>query len=67
MFCFSILVLADSYEEWKVKVQFMVRMLGNLGFLINETKSKMEQTQQVIYLGFVWDLDNWRLSLKPVR
>jgi hypothetical protein len=42
-------------------------ILGRLGFLINEAKSEMEPTQQVLYLGFVWDLASWRMGLKPAR
>jgi hypothetical protein len=48
-------------------VRFVAEMLGRLGFLINEAKSKMEPTQKVLYLGIVWDLVNWRAALKPAR
>lgn len=38
-----------------------------LGFIINVKKSCMEPSQSVTYLGFTWDLKEWRVALKSTR
>ena len=43
----------------------MVRILKQLGFLINMDKSSLEAQQKFVYLSLVWDSAKWVVSLKP--
>ena len=54
-------------EDCTVKVDYVVKLLERLGFLINIKKSSLKASQKVTYLGFCWDLAKWRISLKPQR
>ena len=56
-----------SEADCNNKVNFVVRLLRNLGFLINREKSSLKAAQKVEYLGFLWDLGEWKVSLKSKR
>ena len=45
----------------------MAKVLENLGFLLNLDKSFTEPSRVVTYLGFIGDLQSWRVSLKSSR
>ena len=47
----DILVLGNSYKDYKSKVKFMPRILKKLGFFINMDKSALVPDRKVIYLG----------------
>ena len=63
----DILVLGDSKEECKQKVDEVVSTLERLGFLINRSKSVTEPSQIVLYLGLLWDLSKWEVKLSRRR
>lgn len=56
-----------SEEDCNTKVAFVLNLLESLGFLINHEKSNLKASQQVLYLGFLWDIKEWKVSLKPKR
>ena len=60
----DILVTGVSKKDCQEKVDYVVRILKQLGFLINMDKSSLEAQQKFIYLGFVWDTTRWFVSLK---
>ena len=60
-------MVGSSHEDCKKKIDFVIRMLKKLGFLINYDKSVTEPSQKVTYLGFQWDTVLWKVSLKPAR
>ena len=60
----DILVVGLTKADCREKVIHVAKVLENLGFLLNLAKSSTEPSQVVTYLGFVWDLRSWMVSLK---
>ena len=63
----NILVVGIKKADCKDKVIYVAKVLENLGFLLNLVKISTEPSQVVTYLGFIWDLQSWMVSLKPSR
>ena len=63
----DILVVGINMAACREKVVYVAKVLGNLGFLLNLAKSSTEPSQVVTYLGFIWDLRSWMVSLKWSR
>ena len=60
----DILIVGRTRADCRDKVVHVAKVLENLGFLLNLDKSSTEPSQVVTYLGFIWDLRSWRVSLK---
>ena len=60
----DILVVGLAKADCREKVIHVAKVLENLGFLLNLAKSSTEPSQVITYLGFVWDLRSWMVSLK---
>ena len=67
MYLDDILILGGSYEDCKAKTRFVENLLVKLGFLVNRKKSVLEPSQTVTYLGCIWNLKDWTVSLKAAR
>ena len=63
----NILIVGWTRAYCREKVIHVAKVLENLGFLLNLDKSSTEPSQVVTYLGFIWDLRSWRVSLKSSR
>ena len=63
----NILVIGITKAYHREKVIYVAKVLGNLGFLLNLAKISTEPSQVITYLGFIWDLRSWMVSLKPSR
>ena len=63
----NILIVGRTRVDCRDKVIHVAKVLENLGFLLNLDKSSTEPSQVFTYLGFIWDLRSWRVSLKSSR
>lgn len=63
----DLLILARSVEESIQATQFVVQLLESLGFLVNHSKSVLEPTQEVEFLGMVINTATWSISLRPKK
>ena len=54
----GILVWGNSYKDCKRKVQFILRFLKKLRFLINMEMRTLDPDRKVIYIGFECDIQN---------
>ena len=63
----DLLVLGKSYKECKKHVRIVLKMLRQLGFIINEEKCLLDPSTKFTYLGCCWDTERWTVSLKPKR
>ena len=58
----DILIIAQTYEECKRNVDRVVRMLNELGFVINLPKSCLEPDVKFLYLGLLWNTVEWTVK-----
>lgn len=63
VFLDDFLLIELSYQKCSENVNSTLSTLERLGFVINYKKSKLIPTQQIKYLGFVFDSLNWSISL----
>lgn len=59
----DILCVGDTYNECSYNVNETIKLLKNLGFVINFEKSSLKPTQELKFLGFVFNSKNLTLSL----
>lgn len=57
------LIIADTFEACQKSTLFTVRLLENLGFLINREKSRLTPNTSQKFLGFLFDSHTLRLEL----
>ena len=57
----DILISADSPEELNSAVKETILLLQSLGFFIHETKSNLEPSQEVKFLGFLFGKARYRV------
>jgi hypothetical protein len=57
------LLISNSYSECSVNISETVSLLDSLGFTIHPTKSVMQPTQIIIFLGFVLNSQNMTIRL----
>jgi hypothetical protein len=61
----DVLIAARSREESLRHTRLAQQTLERLGFALNYDKSELEPTQQLTYLGLVWDTARW--TVQPPR
>ncbi|KAJ8913783.1 hypothetical protein NQ315_002689 [Exocentrus adspersus] len=59
----DILFIANNKSECERNVKFAIQLLENLGFIINSTKSVLQPTQIITFLGFSYNTLNMTISL----
>ena len=57
------LLISNSFSECSVNISETVSLLDSLGFTIHPTKSVMQTTQIIIFLGFVLNSQNMTIRL----
>ena len=67
MYMDDLLVTAPTRDECILSVQTVVEILEELGFLLNDKKCHLEPARQFIYLGCLWDTEQWSVALRPER
>ena len=66
-FYFSILIIASTKQELRVKVDVLLHLLEKLGFSVNLEKSHLVPAQSFDYLGIHWNTDKWSVQLIEKR
>lgn len=59
----DILLFGNTYRECYVNGYYTSKLLTSLGFLVNNTKSKLVPVQKIRYIGFLYDSVNMCVSL----
>ena len=57
------LIIADSYSECLSALCDTIKLLTDLGFVINVDKSNLTPSQRIEFLGFIFDSTNLSISL----
>lgn len=61
------LLMAESYEQCTKNVADSLALLRKLGFIIHPTKSELEPTRRIQYLGVIIDSESMKVKLTPER
>ena len=59
----DMLIIADSYSECLSALCDTIKLLTDLGFVINVDKSNLTPSQRIEFLGFIFDSTNLSISL----
>ena len=57
------MIIADSYSECLSALCDTIKLLTDLGFVINVDKSNLTPSQRIEFLGFIFDSTNLLISL----
>ncbi|KAJ8972565.1 hypothetical protein NQ314_000125 [Rhamnusium bicolor] len=63
MYLDDILIIAKDKSECERNTKLTLRLLNDLGFIINTEKSQLTPSQEITYLGFTYDLIQMTVSL----
>lgn len=61
------LLQGDSFHECRDAVRAACELLDTLGFTIHPTKSVLQPTQKIEFLGFILDSNSMTVSLTPAK
>lgn len=61
------LLLGDSYSKCLENTKVTIKLLEELGFIINYNKSCIIPKQKIVYLGFPYDSTDMSISLSPEK
>ena len=63
----DVLVLGETKEECRANVKAAIHLSLQLGFMVHPTKSVLEPTQEVVFLGFILNSRDMIISLTPEK
>lgn len=63
----DILLFGKNKQDCYNNVNYTINLLTSLGFLINNEKSLFEPTQEIKFLGFMFNSSNMTISIPPEK